>query len=155
MLCHENPQLILSTTTVHKPKLTCVTSNIKKKQFKIVLGSKVRSRTGCLTCRKRKKKCPEDGPTCLSCKERGQECVWPGTPPRSKATELAVQKEQPRRDYETFGVACPETCETGKLLLLERTLRDQEEEDAQEAMDDIGHVNVNVFASAGVLNQAI
>ncbi|GAA6008244.1 hypothetical protein JCM10207_000051 [Rhodosporidiobolus poonsookiae] len=48
-----------------------------------------RSRTGCLTCRKRKKKCPEkyEGGSCLRCLEGGWKCIRPSatfTAPRSR-----------------------------------------------------------------------
>lgn len=36
-----------------------------------------RVRTGCLTCRKRHRKCDEQHPKCLSCQQKGFECVWP------------------------------------------------------------------------------
>lgn len=37
-----------------------------------------RSRTGCLTCRRRKKKCDEElYPTCLNCKKKLLGCEWP------------------------------------------------------------------------------
>lgn len=37
---------------------------------------RTRSRTGCLTCRRRKKKCDETRPQCSSCSTRGLECEW-------------------------------------------------------------------------------
>ncbi|KAH6957057.1 fungal-specific transcription factor domain-containing protein [Fusarium avenaceum] len=37
----------------------------------------IRSRTGCFTCRKRKKKCDESKPICSGCKRNKLECVWP------------------------------------------------------------------------------
>lgn len=41
-----------------------------------MLGSKFRSKTGCLTCRKRKRKCDETHPFCNYCKTRGLECNY-------------------------------------------------------------------------------
>ncbi|KAK6456782.1 uncharacterized protein RJT20DRAFT_134090 [Scheffersomyces xylosifermentans] len=39
-----------------------------------------RSRTGCLTCRKRKKKCDETSyPICQNCQSKSLECSWPQT----------------------------------------------------------------------------
>lgn len=40
--------------------------------------TKTRSRTGCLTCRKRKKKCDELlYPECQNCQRKNLECTWP------------------------------------------------------------------------------
>ncbi|KAL1868225.1 hypothetical protein VTK73DRAFT_3787 [Phialemonium thermophilum] len=36
-----------------------------------------RTRTGCLTCRRRKKKCDETRPQCLGCTRNKLECTWP------------------------------------------------------------------------------
>ena len=41
-------------------------------------GTKKRSRTGCFTCRRRKKKCDELlYPVCQNCHRKGLECAWP------------------------------------------------------------------------------
>ena len=37
---------------------------------------KARTRTGCLTCRRRKKKCDENHPTCIACERNHIECEW-------------------------------------------------------------------------------
>lgn len=37
----------------------------------------IRSRTGCFTCRRRKKKCNEEKPICSGCKRNRLECHWP------------------------------------------------------------------------------
>ncbi|KAG8413366.1 hypothetical protein J3458_012935 [Metarhizium acridum] len=43
----------------------------------------IRSRTGCFTCRRRKKKCNEEKPVCSGCKRNKLECNWPaGLPVR-------------------------------------------------------------------------
>lgn len=45
-----------------------------------------RTKTGCLGCRRRRKKCDEHKPICRRCQERDMVCSWPdqppGTPPR-------------------------------------------------------------------------
>lgn len=41
---------------------------------------KIRTRTGCFTCRKRKKKCDEKGPVCSGCSRNFLSCVWPDHP---------------------------------------------------------------------------
>ncbi|GIK00876.1 hypothetical protein Aspvir_004905 [Aspergillus viridinutans] len=38
----------------------------------------LRTKTGCLTCRSRKKKCDERASPCQNCLKRNIECVWPG-----------------------------------------------------------------------------
>ncbi|CEJ92680.1 Putative Pc12g14900 protein [[Torrubiella] hemipterigena] len=40
----------------------------------------IRSRTGCFTCRRRKKKCNEEKPICIGCKRNKLECHWPTEP---------------------------------------------------------------------------
>lgn len=35
-----------------------------------------RSKTGCLTCRQRKRKCDETRPICMFCNIRGLDCQW-------------------------------------------------------------------------------
>lgn len=70
---------------------------------------RIRSKTGCLCCRKRKKKCDEIHPTCGLCRSRNEECVWTihvfnpqrrafdehrinkNTAPKSRATVLALE----------------------------------------------------------------
>jgi hypothetical protein len=37
---------------------------------------KKRTRTGCLNCSRRRRKCDEAKPTCTGCKRRGDECQW-------------------------------------------------------------------------------
>lgn len=37
----------------------------------------IRSRTGCFTCRRRKKKCSEEKPICIGCKRNKLGCTWP------------------------------------------------------------------------------
>ncbi|GMM46658.1 hypothetical protein DAPK24_032330 [Pichia kluyveri] len=46
---------------------------INEKSF---VGLGKRSKSGCLTCRKRKKKCDEVHPICGLCKRRNSECIW-------------------------------------------------------------------------------
>ncbi|OAL57251.1 hypothetical protein IQ07DRAFT_582466 [Pyrenochaeta sp. DS3sAY3a] len=38
---------------------------------------RARTTTGCLTCRKRRKKCNEDKPICIGCKRNHLICTWP------------------------------------------------------------------------------
>ncbi|KAF9884580.1 hypothetical protein FE257_001464 [Aspergillus nanangensis] len=48
------------------------------------------SKTGCLTCRRRKKKCDERHPTCTACHRNALDCVWP-------TAETAARPRRPRR----------------------------------------------------------
>lgn len=50
----------------------------------------MRSKDGCLTCRRRKKKCDERHPTCTGCHRNHLTCQWP-------TTEVAVRMRRPRR----------------------------------------------------------
>ncbi|KAJ3534133.1 hypothetical protein NM208_g1039 [Fusarium decemcellulare] len=38
---------------------------------------KLRAKTGCFTCRKRRVKCGEEKPSCRNCSAFGRQCVWP------------------------------------------------------------------------------
>ncbi|CAK7211769.1 Zinc cluster transcription factor czf1 [Sporothrix curviconia] len=38
---------------------------------------RLRTKTGCLTCRRRRKKCCEKRPRCHDCTRHGLECIWP------------------------------------------------------------------------------
>ncbi|EGV64461.1 hypothetical protein CANTEDRAFT_119931 [Yamadazyma tenuis ATCC 10573] len=49
-------------------------------KVKSIVGTKFRTRTGCLTCKKRKRKCDEHHPSCNYCHSRGVECVYVNTP---------------------------------------------------------------------------
>lgn len=44
-----------------------------------------RSSTGCLTCRRRKKKCDERKPRCIACTRNYQQCTWPAATARRNA----------------------------------------------------------------------
>ncbi|KPM39700.1 hypothetical protein AK830_g6877 [Neonectria ditissima] len=47
----------------------------------------IRSRTGCFTCRRRKKKCNEEKPVCSGCKRNKLECHWPTEPSNSSSSQ--------------------------------------------------------------------
>ncbi|CAG8889573.1 unnamed protein product [Penicillium egyptiacum] len=40
------------------------------------MGRRKRTRTGCVNCSRRRRKCDEAKPTCTGCKRRGDECQW-------------------------------------------------------------------------------
>lgn len=50
----------------------------KKSSYKALTRfPKTRTKTGCFTCRKRKKKCDEKSPVCQGCSRNFLKCVWP------------------------------------------------------------------------------
>lgn len=56
-------------------------------------ATSIRSRAGCFTCRRRKKKCDEVKPVCKGCARNELECLWPGTdgiPSRSQRTRRSL-----------------------------------------------------------------
>ncbi|KAF7552442.1 hypothetical protein G7Z17_g4306 [Cylindrodendrum hubeiense] len=55
----------------------------------------IRSRTGCFTCRRRKKKCNEEKPICSGCKRNKLECHWP--------TESSNSSNSQKRDAAATG----------------------------------------------------
>ncbi|KAH8658039.1 fungal-specific transcription factor domain-containing protein [Xylariales sp. PMI_506] len=50
----------------------------------------VRSRTGCFTCRRRKKKCNEAKPVCRGCERNGLQCSWPDLTASASASSHAA-----------------------------------------------------------------
>ncbi|RAK96976.1 Zn(II)2Cys6 transcription factor [Aspergillus ibericus CBS 121593] len=66
----------------------------------------VRVRTGCWSCRRRKKKCDETKPICGGCVRNKLTCQWPTIIPGSKANNLSARPEsdppgQPSEDDQT------------------------------------------------------
>lgn len=53
-------------------------TDASNKTIAIVKTTERRSKSGCLTCRNRKKKCDELRPSCQGCKRNFLKCVWPG-----------------------------------------------------------------------------
>jgi len=54
-----------------------------------------RTAEGCLTCRRRRKKCDEGRPTCLACRRNNLACQWPEDKERSILTTTSVVPQQP------------------------------------------------------------
>ncbi|KIY70278.1 hypothetical protein CYLTODRAFT_488208 [Cylindrobasidium torrendii FP15055 ss-10] len=54
-----------------------------------------KTRTGCLTCRKRRIKCDEASPICLNCDKREVECVWKDSPQSSPSNMVASTSSSP------------------------------------------------------------
>lgn len=53
---------------------------------------RARTRTGCLTCRGRRKRCDERKPTCLACERNKLRCTWHKKTPDDSAQELEGAK---------------------------------------------------------------
>ncbi|KAK2016940.1 hypothetical protein LZ32DRAFT_600950 [Colletotrichum eremochloae] len=66
----------MSSDAVNKPRRT-------------LAGPIFRVRTGCFTCRGRKKKCDETKPRCRGCERNKLECQWPSTVPGTGASRPA------------------------------------------------------------------
>jgi uncharacterized membrane protein len=55
----------------------------------------VRVRTGCLTCRRRKKKCDEEHPICGGCRRNDLGCQWPDVPGRRDSGQRNTPAQTP------------------------------------------------------------
>ncbi|USP78835.1 uncharacterized protein yc1106_06109 [Curvularia clavata] len=53
-------------------------------------SQRLKSKTGCLTCRARRKKCDEEHPTCIGCRRNHLICTWP-----SPATQHTIPAKKP------------------------------------------------------------
>ncbi|PHH90454.1 hypothetical protein CDD83_3629 [Cordyceps sp. RAO-2017] len=51
----------------------------------------IRSRTGCFTCRRRKKKCNEEKPVCSGCRRNKLDCRWPADSASSSVSSPAAR----------------------------------------------------------------
>lgn len=56
-----------------------------------------RTRTGCLPCRLRRKKCEEQKPICIGCERNHLLCSWPSIDPSSDRIATLNSTEQPER----------------------------------------------------------
>lgn len=76
----------------------------------------MRCRTGCLTCRRRKKKCDESQPSCAGCRRNNLECEWESSDSLSKPRRRHRQPrsydnslpEQVQRMMKVFFVLTPD-----------------------------------------------
>ncbi|KAI8674800.1 Zn(2)-C6 fungal-type domain-containing protein [Fusarium keratoplasticum] len=71
----------------------------------------IRSRTGCFTCRRRKKKCDEKKPVCSGCKRNKLECHWP-EPTNNNNNNSSSSSSQPRTSKASASVA-PDSASAG------------------------------------------
>lgn len=76
----------------------------------------MRSRTGCLTCRRRKKKCDESHPSCSGCRRNNLECYWESNAPicttrrkrKKKVPEVSLPG-QAQGMVHVFSILTPDT----------------------------------------------
>lgn len=59
----------------------------------------VRSRLGCLTCRRRKKKCDEVKPICTACLRNNLGCLWPAPDPPQRGIAARSNLRQQTSDH--------------------------------------------------------
>lgn len=65
----------------------------------------VRVRTGCLTCRRRKKKCDEARPICRGCERNDLDCSWPTTiPGRRNSSPKNIELHYPAVETQSEGL---------------------------------------------------
>ncbi|KAL5901267.1 hypothetical protein ACKVWC_001063 [Pyricularia oryzae] len=65
-----------------------------KKRIRKPRGRGLRTKTGCLTCRKRHKKCDERLPICSHCATSNRDCVWPDIQAMDAAATSAAAAPQ-------------------------------------------------------------
>jgi hypothetical protein len=63
--------IMIADEEEHTPQLAP-----EKTQASSQIARKKRTRTGCLNCSRRRRKCDEAKPTCTGCKRRGDKCQW-------------------------------------------------------------------------------
>ncbi|KAI5964254.1 uncharacterized protein KGF55_002196 [Candida pseudojiufengensis] len=116
----------------------------------------------------KKKKCDETSPICLACQSRNQECIWPDLTKNSKvkkqstttslSSSLPTPAQSPslsdidqKRLNESILQRHNNTSSTNNKLKkiknpnLDSLVREFASE-KEEAMDDIGHLNMNVIS---------
>lgn len=70
--------------------------------------TKGRSKTGCITCRKRKKKCDETKPECMNCQKNSYKCLgYPGKSEYLTGAEKAERARLRRADIPRMSVHLP------------------------------------------------
>ncbi|KAH8176978.1 fungal specific transcription factor domain-containing protein [Sarocladium implicatum] len=80
----------------------------RKKRARKTRGRGLRTRTGCLTCRKRHKKCDERQPVCGPCSTSSRHCVFPRDLDAQSALEALTQAPrcpEPLQDSQTANTA--------------------------------------------------
>ncbi|KPM38030.1 hypothetical protein AK830_g8532 [Neonectria ditissima] len=68
-----------------------------------------RVKTGCFTCRGRKKKCDEVKPLCSGCKRNKLSCRWPTSAQMTRRTRLPKKPTVDHEDIANSDAPCPDT----------------------------------------------
>lgn len=81
-----NPKIISHeqmSGIIRKPQTVRMKNSSKLQKLKFITGPNFRSKTGCDTCRHRRRKCDETEPICDFCASRGLECVYKSKPDKN------------------------------------------------------------------------
>lgn len=78
---------------------------------------KLRSRSGCMSCRLRKRKCDEERPICKHCKRLGYECQWLSDAGSQESQQMILARQSRQRRRLPLDVA-PELGAAGQLTFI-------------------------------------
>ncbi|ODQ64882.1 hypothetical protein NADFUDRAFT_66016 [Nadsonia fulvescens var. elongata DSM 6958] len=90
----QNLQLRVKLESIAQPHLGASTDDMQAQEKKQTRSRNTpRSRQGCITCRKRKKRCDEAKPVCITCRRLGLVCEYPipGTERKNKQRRRSKQ----------------------------------------------------------------
>ncbi|KAK1708147.1 hypothetical protein BDP67DRAFT_411660 [Colletotrichum lupini] len=101
--------------------------------------AKLRTKTGCSTCEKRRVKCGEEKPICRACVASGRGCTWPSS------DDMYDRRHRSRRSFsDDRTLPSPSSCSKDSIISLElRELPDLEQE--------LTHHYFNIFLSVLLL----
>ncbi|CUM62576.1 uncharacterized protein PRCAT00000128001 [Priceomyces carsonii] len=108
MVNYKNYQQVLDLTVGPKSyrgeAVNKVAKNANRRRHSNVCSLRKRTRTGCLTCRRRKKKCDEErvGGKCQACARNFLECSWPHpeSPVNSKKDKTSKSVASTPKEHE-------------------------------------------------------
>ncbi|CAG7922587.1 unnamed protein product [Penicillium olsonii] len=127
---------------------------------------KKRTRTGCLNCSRRRRKCDEAKPTCTGCKRRGEECQWRMVGAFRDSNIKVLESDHPSMSQ---GVAVSKNKRQGRFKILNnaakaprtRSAKPQDVEASEQRpvpepsltpAIDVGATSVSAATSGGVSN---
>ncbi|KAL8404504.1 hypothetical protein RB594_009385 [Gaeumannomyces avenae] len=90
-----------------------------KKRIRKPRGRGLRTKTGCLTCRKRHKKCDEQFPVCSHCVTSNRECVWPepGLPEIPSGDSSVAQSPSGSAELRSLPAGVPPTSHSAAVVV--------------------------------------
>ncbi|EJT75874.1 hypothetical protein GGTG_05803 [Gaeumannomyces tritici R3-111a-1] len=90
-----------------------------KKRIRKPRGRGLRTKTGCLTCRKRHKKCDEQFPVCSHCVTSNRECVWPepGLPEIPSGNSSVAQSPSGSAELRSLPAGIPPTSHSAAVVV--------------------------------------